>query len=154
MKNIKRINLVSIKENEHDVIGQVDYIAEKTYIECKAYIPCSWNTDGSVASRDFFAIASVKWDGCSHFWFKGERYPYEEDGYYHVCGTNTYLNHMRMMQFILEVAVMEIGDKFFDLELNDLKKLRKFGLLDDYKMQNCDIESWELKDLNNEWEVK
>lgn len=147
--NIKRVNLVNTDTGF--AVGQIDFTMDNGYFVFKSYEPHSWDNECTVLDKNFFAKGNVKWDACSHFTFNGEDYPHDNDNYYHICGVSTYLKHMRMMQFILEVASIEYGDRFFNLELKELEKLRKLELLSNYSYIACVIEDWELETIIEEW---
>ncbi len=97
----------------------------------------SWSIDKEPLEDEFFAELSVKWDGCSHFWFYGEDYIKEfnnKDGYYHICGIGGYFNFLRTMHFAYEVMVDHVGINKID-EREELEDLRKLGLLDGYTIE-------------------
>lgn len=72
-----------------------------------------------------FAEFWIKWDGCSHWTFNGERHVYGEegcfDGYYHICGWDSYIQHFTYMSFAFKTFIMKgfIEDKS---EIEDYEK--------------------------------
>lgn len=46
---------------------------------------------------------SIKWDGCSHWYFKGEDEVYN-DSYYHLCGGKCVEEYCRFIYFVWKVA--------------------------------------------------
>lgn len=149
---IKVFNLVNNKNNMAEGQLAINTTKYDYSVAGVAFIPCSWSGEtNDVMDKEFFATYSVKLDGCSHFWFSGQDY-YEgkekEYPYYHICGTEGYLNHIRMMQFILEVAANHLGEKFFDMELDDLNEMRKLGLLNEYTITEIAVEEWEIEELD------
>lgn len=99
----------------------------------------SWECNENRAPMDYMLMAkfSVKWDGCSHFWFHGEDCELnengdvvgEEDAYYHICGFNEYINFSRGMVFAYKVAMSEVTE-FSDCKSKEYENM-KF-LLDGY----------------------
>lgn len=142
---VKRVNLVDTDTGF--AVGQIDFTMDDGYFVFKSYEPHSWDNENHVTDKSFFAKGSVKWDACSHFTFDGEDYPRDNDSYYHICGVYHYINHMRMMQFILEVASNEYNDKFANNERNELAKFRTKGLLKGFEIREDEIEEWELEDI-------
>src|SRR5690606_5864663 len=97
----------------------------------------SWEIGGEPLEDELFAELSVKWDGCSHFWFYGEDYKKElnnKDGYYHICGISDYLGFLRTMHFAYEIMVNHVGINKID-EKEELEELRELGLLDGYTIE-------------------
>lgn len=94
----------------------------------------SWDMSENPLESEFFAELSVKWDGCSHFWFKGEDYNSgDKDSYYHICGVYSYIDFMRTMVFAYEIMVKHVGEDRID-ERTELKHLRALGLLEDCEL--------------------
>ena len=54
------------------------------YLEVEPYLKCS-----------------IKWDGCSHFWFGDEG---EKDGYLHICGHGDFSQHVMLMSHLYSLA--------------------------------------------------
>lgn len=52
-------------------------------------------------SKELYCEITVKWDGCSHFYF-GEK---DEDGYLHICGVHAYIKHISLMRWIYDKAL-------------------------------------------------
>lgn len=97
----------------------------------KLYEVISWSEDNEPRELDFLVEGSVKWDGCSHFWFTGSDEG-DKDSYYHLCGVGSYLNFMRGLSFLYEIMIEKIGDKF--LEKDEIVKLRELKLLEGYEV--------------------
>ena len=98
----------------------------------------SWNDDGSPYETEFFADISVKWDGCSHFWFYGQdcgdKTDNEIDGYYHICGVDSYIDFMRILVSAYEIMVKHVGYEKI-LEKEEYEELKKLNLLDGYTIK-------------------
>jgi hypothetical protein len=98
----------------------------------------AWNDDGSPYETEFFANVSVKWDGCSHFWFCGEDYNDKStdirDAYYHICGIDSYIDFMRILVFVYEIMVKHVGYNNI-LEKEEYEELKKLNLLDGYTIK-------------------
>lgn len=96
----------------------VDYTVAKFMVEDYDYsrvtgdcYTChSWYLDGTSCDDDFFAGIYCKWDGCTHWYFRGEKFDREldnkdfADSYYHICGEYTFLGHIRTMCFVWKVV--------------------------------------------------
>ena len=104
-------------------------------------IPYSWNSDG-YCEESFLASFSIKWDGCSHFYYYGEDYLEEQeaDSYYHECGLNSYY-----MQFIAKLFAFEVARHYMkDIEYMDddlYVGIDKINILDSYDIK---YSSWML----------
>ena len=56
---------------------------------------------------DFHSRVYCKFDACTHWSFYGEDYEKDlnnPDSYYHLCGTETFVPHIRAMCFVWKVA--------------------------------------------------
>lgn len=88
-----------------------------------------WDLDGAPSQSHLFANVTIKWDGCSHFFFRGEdsTCDADADSYYHVCGVETYVHHMATMAFAYKAFRDVISDSHN--MLNDYgKKMEKMVL--------------------------
>lgn len=101
--------------NEKD--GTVDAKFELTDDYCTGVCwgATSWSVDyKEVHDWEFFAEAYLKWDGCTHWWFKGEDYDPDQDikrdSYYHLCGAYCMVNHISYMAFVWRVAEMVLNE--------------------------------------------
>jgi hypothetical protein len=70
--------------------------------------------------KELYLSCSIKWDGCSHFWF-GEEEDGKPDGYLHICGLGSYYDHVKLMAYLYEKAfeLMErepLDDEHWDWE--------------------------------------
>lgn len=95
---------------------------KESYIDGTAYIVNSWTTDDNgneiVYERNFFANFSIKFDGCSHFYFTGEEGGDDTSSYYHICGKSSYMNHLTTMVAIHKIAADLFGESFCDDKLD------------------------------------
>lgn len=82
-----------------------DYIADFNVWEVVSY--CGENFK-EIAETELYLKGSVKWDGCSHFWFGNE-------GYMHLCGKNCWERHVQVMNTLWEVVSKKIVK--FDFEV-------------------------------------
>lgn len=106
----------------------------------------SWSiVDKSVVNCSFIASLCIKWDGCSHFWFKGEDYlndsehEDDEDSYYHICGFNSYIEHFRSMIFAWKLAEENI-DKIDWIETKEYNQFKsQMNLLDGYEIKEVEL---------------
>lgn len=103
-------------------------------ISGSVYNPYSWEYEGSPLEYNYFAGVHIKWDACSHFYYRGEEYgtkDWEQDGCYHICGGHSYLDHIRTIAFVLEVGRMNI--KRYDVDefdkLDSLNILKGFTIV-------------------------
>ena len=99
--------------------GYINAKFEQTddFMEGNCYSAYSWYEGGVPDGWEFFASVYCKWDSCTHWRFKGEDYNPEDksehDSYYHICGSYTLLNHVRLMCFIWKIAPMIISEDHF-----------------------------------------
>ena len=85
---------------ENRIIAKFELIDEERF-EGECYEAITWDMRGNVLEWLFHSRVYVKWDGCSHWWLLGED---EEDSYYHLCGSGSFDNHIRLMCFVWELA--------------------------------------------------
>jgi hypothetical protein len=110
-------------------------------------IPTGWDAyDNDVCDEDFLAYCSIKWDGCSHFWYYGENYPYDEElyPYYHECGLNDYYKNFVAKLFAFEVAKYYMKD-VADMNDNLYNTINRINILDFYTIRYSEI------NLDNDW---
>jgi hypothetical protein len=56
-----------------------------------------------VLEKEKYLNCSIKFDGCSHFWFG------DEDKYLHICGAEDYQRHIQLMEFLYKKAFELMG---------------------------------------------
>ena len=91
-----------------------------------------WDMNYTPMDYEFVADMSIKWDGCSHWYFNGMDYSEDNkeiDGYYHICGEECYIEFMQGIMFVYELAKKSIGK--FD---NFKSYKRKINLLEGCKI--------------------
>ena len=71
----------------------------------------SWSMENIPEEIELYVRGTIKWDGCSHIYFGGEQ---NEDGYIHMCGKHSFVNHCKLMAALWEVVTARI--KKFDKE--------------------------------------
>lgn len=94
------------------------------FVTGDCFVPFSWYNDKTVHEEHFFADMSCKWDGCTHWMFRGENYDpitdQDENCYYHICGEGCFQKHIRTMCFIWKVVSDIMGirakDNYFEDE--------------------------------------
>lgn len=84
---------------------RVDESSEAS-VSGRCHIPYEWDMDGNPTDSEYLADVYCKWDSCTHWYFRGEDYgdTANLDGYYHICGETTLLEHIRAMCFVWQVA--------------------------------------------------
>ena len=129
--------------------GQVDFEihiheSNKSSISGRIMEVTAWMSDyrGNYEIPDnynFIADFHIKWDMCSHFWFKGqdtdislEEDKRNHDSYYHICGGYCYVNFFRAIAFALEVAAILIPQLSVD---DEIEEVRKFKLLEGFEIK-------------------
>lgn len=98
----------------------------------------SWKENNIICESKYFADVFIKYDGCSHWNFKGEDYiinPEEGedmiDAYYHICGVKGYKLFIIGILFAFKVATLR--SKYFDPD--EIKDFKEFEfLINDYKI--------------------
>lgn len=87
--------------------------ADEYCLDGRCYKAISWSMEkddfGCVLDWHFVADVYCKWDSCTHWYFHGEDYdtntnPSDHDSYYHLCGSHSFNNHIRIMCFIWKAA--------------------------------------------------
>jgi hypothetical protein len=130
----KYIKLVNEDQNVVTVF-EIEEIS-KSYISGTLKTVNSWDEENEYdCDFDYIAGVFIKWDGCSHFNFKGEDYNENKeetiDGYYHLCGVDMYIDLMRSLSFAYQIMVDQIGeDELYEKE--EYQELKKLNLLDKY----------------------
>lgn len=137
-------NIYKLIDSRGYVVSWIEFTDD--YCTGVCYEPFSWNPDKPGDHRhcessyvcDFYC----KPDGCTHWWFRGEDYDSkitkEFDSYYHLCGTDTFMQHIRSMCFVWKVAAMVgikddnkyktyIAENYFNHQINELIKLMLTG---------------------------
>lgn len=82
---------------------------EDHYIDFTIHEIISWTADddkNSPIDYEKYISGSMKWDGCSHFYFG------DKDGYIHLCGKNCFDKHINIMSAIWDICSKKI--KSFD----------------------------------------
>lgn len=138
-----RAELVWNQDNHVIAIFEVEEHNEYHSVSGNIFKVTSWDIEGAVGDTEFFANASVKSDGCSHFRFLGENHvPSEEDanptlvGYYHICGIHSYVEFMVTLLFAYEVMTHFVEQ--ID-EVEELEQVRKMGILNAYSIVIHDV---------------
>ena len=100
----------------------------------------SWGKDCVFDTYEtlYFADFYIKWDGCSHWNFRGEDYCKESkeiDSYYHICGAYSYKNFIIGLLFVFDVASKYIS-RFDSDEIGIYKQFNQ--LLNDYIIEEVE----------------
>ena len=88
-----------------------------------------WKEKRQPIEYDFIADIIIKWDLYGHWNFFGYDYGEDDeeiDGYYYICGGESYIEFMQGIAFVCELAMMVISN--FDEK--EITKVRKLNLLD------------------------
>lgn len=132
------------KNDNNRIIAKIEFTDD--YCTGKCFEAYSWSLDGTPWDYHFVADFYCKWDGCTHWWFKGEDYDENIsdslDSYYHLCGAESFVSHVRMMCFAWKVSCMnlirdehyknlkvDIAHEYFNTDTNALIKLMLEGYL-------------------------
>ena len=119
MKIFRLINKNGYVANE---FRAVEY---KDRLEGNLYEVDGWDDDTTMPmSYEFISSVTVKWDLCTHWSNK--------EGYYHICGGLGYLDFIRGIAFVVELAKMNIEG--FDELYNDYQDFADLNIL-----EGCDI---------------
>lgn len=112
-------------------------------------IPTSWSVDGSYG-EEFLASFSIKWDGCSHFWYYGQDFPYDEEiyPYYHECGLNEYYKQFVAKLFAFEVAKHHMKDNAKHMDDDLYINIPRINVLDSYIIKYSEV------DVDNDYYYK
>ena len=106
----------------------------------------SWDMNGNPSDEEFLAHCNIKWDGCSHFWYNGQDFPYDEEiyPYYHECGLNYYYQNFVAKLFAFEVAKHYMKDiQSMDDDLYDT--IDRINIFDFYTIKYSEV------DEENDW---
>jgi len=88
-------------------------------VDFNIYRADSW-IDNTISKKHFIASVYYKWDMCTHWNFYGMDYDVEnkeEDinpAYYHICGSFSITDWMRMFAFVRKVMYEVLGDSTND----------------------------------------
>lgn len=108
---VKGFKLIKDETNEEVARFRVTDLSE-TSVSGDCYTVSGWDADSKAAADfDFFSNVFCKWDACTHWRFYGEDFEKEDpketiSNYYHICGADTLVNHVRCMLFIWNVVTM------------------------------------------------
>ena len=138
------------KVEDHQPVSYIVWDTEGNSLKC--YSICGWTKDESTGTytipvdNHYVADVYARFDGCTHWWFRGEDYAEgvtKPDSYYHICGPECLRHMMACMAFIWEVAAREHAkwrkDCYDDFEkLNNIK---------DFILADYEIVEEELKEM-------
>lgn len=91
------------RKSDDTVIARLEITGEDfAHVNADCSICYSWSTENEPLEYSYFASVYCKHDGCTHWWFRGEDYVKDKnlDGYYHLCGSWCFVEHIRVMCFI------------------------------------------------------
>ena len=99
------------------------------YVNGELYLVNGTNINGVPLGYSFIGNFSIKFDLCSHWYFKGEDFKEtdEHDSYYHICGGDSYIDFMTGIAFAVEVSKI-----LLDIEKDD-------DLFDSYKVETLKL---------------
>lgn len=102
----------------------------------------SWSLDGTYG-EEFLARCGIKWDGCSHFWYYGQDYPYDEEvyPYYHECGLNEYYKQFVAKLFAFEVAKHYMKDNAKHMDDDLYNTIYRINILDFYGIRYSEVDT-------------
>lgn len=104
------------------------------------YEAVSWNLEDEVGDWLFVADTYLKFDACTHWWFNGSDFDpvldanthdNEINPYYHICGPEDLLSHIRCMCLAWTIAreLVDIDDYYAShIKFNELVSM----VLEDY----------------------
>jgi len=169
MNKIKAMQLIKTKTNMPEIIFvPVDEENFKNSLHGILLEVTSWSSNDLKnytipSDTDFIANIYIKWDGCSHWSFYGEDYMNDKeheddvDGYYHICGFDSYVKFMRSMVFGYQLAIDKLGNDFDkNIEIPEYEKFKQcINLLDGYEIKEVeytedDMLYWRIQDLIKE----
>lgn len=139
-----------LQDSDGYIVSKFEMTTNERF-EGRAYECISW--DGITKKPEewlFHSEVYAKWDGCSHWWFKGEDYSVETDscehngtdGYYHIC--SSFDNFIRTMCFVWKLAGNYHINNLKEKNLLDNERLKEYNLelvdymLKDYKILESD----------------
>jgi hypothetical protein len=112
------MNKAYLKDKDDNIV--YIFTQDSNHFSGKIERVTGWYTDenGEVAETDFFAELGIKWDGCSHWWFKGQDFEKDDDqdSYYHICGMDEYIMFIVGMLFAFKLAIQYLQDRPIDEE--------------------------------------
>ena len=100
-----------LKDKDGYIIAKFEMVDD--YFSGDCYECVGWQHDGkSPCEWHYHSEMFAKFDGCTHWYFKGEDYNKENeegncdgiDSYYHLCGSDCFENHIRFMCFVWKIA--------------------------------------------------
>lgn len=112
-----------LKNQDGLIVSKIEATDIARCLMGNCYSASSWSkTNGSdyyTIAWEFVAEVYCKFDGCTHWYFFGEGYDPESrtndddiDAYYHLCGPETFIEHIRNMCFIWKVAEMALIESY------------------------------------------
>lgn len=137
LKDNNDMVIAKFEQPKDDIFSGITYMCESW--DGKTNEPLEWS---------FHSEVYAKWDGCSHWWFRGEDYNLEteekEESYYHIC--SSFQTFILIMCFVWKIAgeyhkedltkrhiLSSLTTEEYDLELIDY-------MLKDYKIERVDKE--------------
>ena len=94
-----------------EITTDLDYMIGFT-----VYKVTSWEMNGDICDTEQYLKGTIKWDGCSHWWF-GEEEDGKSDGYLHLCGYEHIKRHCELVDTIFKYCAENM--KNFDKEVAD-----------------------------------
>ena len=108
-----------LRDNEGYKIAKFEIEDDErpVYLEGDVYEAVAWECTDSKEPIEwaYHSGVSIKFDGCSHWYFSGEDYQgksEEVDAYYHLCGTEQIKAHIVVMCFVWEIARQYFEDTY------------------------------------------
>lgn len=100
--NINRLFVLNNEDYAEFIVEVTKW--ESHFIDFRVYNNIKWDmSDPEPFEKEDYLECSIKWDGCSHFHF-GEGDRGGRNGYLHICGLESYYEHVRLMEFLYEKA--------------------------------------------------
>lgn len=111
-----------VKINDYDhLLGEdgfgflVKFKDDEYAINCDVFevVGIPQPSDGTVMVNEYLGC-SIKWDGCSHFWFgeKGKSENLPRDSYLHLCGEESFKKHCAIILELFRICKEKLGDRF------------------------------------------
>ena len=95
------------------ITDETDY-----FINFEVYEVTGWYEDKDTkewtipSGFELYLTATIKWDGCAHFWFGEKDDNGVRDGYIHLCGKDCFDKHIKLIQELYEFGSKRV--KLFD----------------------------------------
>ena len=140
-----------VDEMDDSIVGKFEVdTADDCHVTGNCYSATAWTSDNQPIEWGFVSDVYCKWDSCTHWNFRGEDYDPEinknEPGnnYYHLCGEEVFINHIRMMCFVWMVVtiIMEkyrqdrvVSHQYLE---DDNTALLVHSLLNGYKIESAE----------------